>query len=108
MNRVDLVDLDKSEKSRWTRIKNMTKESILNSTIHGLPSMVRTELRALKLSWLMCFLFSAAGGTYIVMLLFQAFLRFESVTNIETIHEIPSPFPAISTWIFAIWLNNNS
>jgi hypothetical protein len=88
------------ENSKWRRVKNLTKEAILSSTIHGLPNLVRTEFTTLKLFWMTCFLCSAAYGIGAVVLMVIAYFRYETVTNIETIHEIPSVFPAISTRIF--------
>jgi hypothetical protein len=85
-----------SRPSKWTIIKSVTREASLNSTIHGLPSSLRTEILSLKISWLLCFTCSAICGTFLVVLMCKAFFRYETVTNIETVREMPAPFPAIS------------
>ena len=67
-----------------------------SSTCHAVPNVIRAEDRNFKTMWL-CFLVVAAiSCSYFVINAIVKFKKYDVVTNIEYISEIPSPFPAVT------------
>ena len=77
-------------------ILNLLEKLSLKSTIHGLPNIIKTEKRLLKLMWLLLFVLFTIIGCYSVFLSVSNFLKFEVVTKIEVIKEKSISFPALT------------
>ncbi len=76
-------------------LKNISKAvlSVLeDSTIHGLPNIVKNERIINKIMW--AFVFSGSFGfcTYLIINSIIVFLQYGHITNLETIFEQPSQF----------------
>ena len=39
-------------------LKNLLKKSMLSTTVHGLPNIARTNIKSLKIMWLICVVLS--------------------------------------------------
>ena len=92
-------------------IKTTKKEKILEksieiglgSTSHGIPNIIRTDRKCLKIMWLILFLLSSSAGIYLVIESFSNYFSFEVVTSIKVVKEMPTEFPTITFFI----LRNN-
>jgi hypothetical protein len=92
-------------------IKTTKKEKILEksceiglgSTSHGIPNIIKTDRKCLKIMWLVLFLLSSSAGIYLVIESFVNYFSFEVVTSIKVFKEIPTEFPTITFFI----LKNN-
>ena len=88
-------------------IKTTKKEKILeksceiglSSTSHGIPNIIKTDRKCLKIMWLILFLLSSSVGIYLVIQSFISYFCFEVVTSIKVFKEIPTEFPAITFFI---------
>ena len=72
------------------KIKNKTVELLAASTSHGLPSFFRSKRLILKVMWLSLFIISTSFGIYTVFETIQNFLKYEVVTKIDVITEVPT------------------
>jgi hypothetical protein len=92
-------------------IKTTKKEKILEksieiglaSTSHGLPNILKTDRKCLKIMWLILFLLSSSAGIYLVVQSFINYFNYDVVTSIQVIKEMPAEFPTITFFI----LRNN-
>jgi hypothetical protein len=86
---------DKSSKV-FEKIKLKSKELVMASTSHGLPSVFRTKRIFFKIMWLSLFIISTLLGINTVIGTVNTYLNYEIVTKIDVITEIPTDFPAIT------------
>ena len=82
--------------TRLEIIKNKTIDLAKNSSINGLPNMVRSERLSLKIMWLIVLIGSSSACIYFVISCLNGYFEYEYITSIKTIPETPSAFPAIS------------
>lgn len=85
-----------NQKKKLKKLKDTLVELGLVSTSHGIPSILRTEKRFLKLMWLLFFLLSTAYGIYFSTMAVINFLKYEVVVQIKQVKEIPTEFPTIT------------
>jgi disulfide bond formation protein DsbB len=78
------------------RIKEKSIELASSSTFIGLPNIIRTEKKGLKLMWLILFIFGSCAGIYTVFKTINCFLDYDVVTSIKVYNEIPAKFPTIT------------
>lgn len=91
MQQSALKKLRKTEKMR-----NNVRNLVINSTIHGLPNLFKTERPLFKFMWLIFFLISASFGLFMVITNVFDYLEFEVVTKYQIINESPMIFPTIT------------
>jgi hypothetical protein len=72
------------------------KDTLLSSTSHGLPNVLRTPRKSIKCMWLLLFLIFSSIGSYMVYKTISNYLEYEIVTKIEYIRENPIEFPAVT------------
>jgi hypothetical protein len=92
-------------------IKTTKKEKILEksceiglgSTSHGIPNIIKTDRKCLKIMWLVLFLLSSSAGIYLVIESFNNYFSFDVVTSIKVFKEMPTEFPTVTFYI----LRNN-
>ena len=77
-------------------LKNEIKESLLNTTAHGLPQIVRNQSIFLKIIWLILFLASSAYCSYLIVTSFKSYFEYNVITQIDTFIDIPSKFPTVT------------
>ena len=68
----------------------------LNSTCHGLPNIFRSENKFLKTIWISFCLFSTSICFYVMKQNIDSFFKYETITAIDDILEIPTQFPTVS------------
>jgi hypothetical protein len=90
-------------KSKKEKIFEKSIEIGLGSTSHGIPNILKSDRKCLKIMWLVSFLLSSSVGIYLVIQSFINYFSFDVVTSIKVIKEIPTEFPAITFFI----LRNN-
>jgi len=91
---------------KTTKTEKILEKSIeigLASTSHGLPNILKTDRKCLKIMWLILFLLSSSAGIYLVIQSFINYFNYDVVTSIEVIKEMPAEFPTITFFI----LRNN-
>ncbi len=86
---------DKSYKV-FEKIKIKSKELVMASTSHGLPSVFRTKRIFFKIMWICLFIISTLLGINTVIGTVNTYLNYEIVTKIDVITEIPTDYPAIT------------
>lgn len=79
-----------------SNVKAVIKETLLETTAHGLPHIIKRENIFLKVFWLMCFLASASACGFMVYTAIDDYLSWDAVSKVEIIQQIPTPFPAVS------------
>ena len=80
----------------FEKIKLKSKELVMASTSHGLPSVFRTKRIFFKIMWICLFVISTLLGINTVIGTINTYLNYEIVTKIDVITEIPTDFPAIT------------
>ncbi len=61
------------EKSKTEKIIEKSIEIGLGSTSHGLPNIIKTDRKCLKIMWLIFFLLSSSVGIYTII---QSFINY--------------------------------
>ena len=88
--------MENTELSNLARIKQISVEIAKKSTSHGIPNIFKSELRAIKLMWLVCFFGSTGGCAFILYNSIARFLDYEVVTTIKIIDQVPAEFPTVA------------
>jgi len=97
------IKMNSKEKSKRDKILEKSIEIGLGSTSHGIPNIIKSDRKCLKIMWLIFFLLSSSAGIYLVIQSFINYFSFDVVTSIKVIKEIPTEFPTITFFI----LRNN-
>lgn len=71
---------NEKQKSKASKIKNKIIEIIKESTMHGLPSVFRSERIFFKIMWFILFLISLTVGTWTILNSILDYLSFNVVT----------------------------
>ena len=81
-------------------VYDIIKESVLvlllESSIHGIPNIIRAKRLLFKLIWLLILSLFVSTCFYFVLKSIFEYLNFETITNYETVYEQSSEFPTIS------------
>jgi len=86
-------------KSKKEKIFEKALEIGLNSTSHGLPNLIRTDKFILKLIWLLILLTGLSMGIFTKVQSIMNYLKYDVVTSIKVITEVPTQFPAVTFFI---------
>ncbi len=84
------------KKEKLENIKQVIHESLLETTIQGIPNLVRSEHSSLKIIWLIMLLIATCCCIYYVQDSVNAYLEHETVTTIKSFYQDIVPFPAVS------------
>jgi hypothetical protein len=82
--------------TKFDMIKMVAKEACLNSTSHGIPNIVRSQMFFLKVLWFIMLVASSGGCLYLVLKAIASYLDYDVVTKISVNAEIPALFPVIT------------
>jgi hypothetical protein len=77
-------------KSIKHKIRNKTGELLAASTSHGLPNVFRSKRIFMKVFWLSLFIISTFCGVCTVIETVNNYLKYEVVTKIDVITEVPT------------------
>jgi len=90
----NIGDIKKISKSQ--KIKQRVKQLIINSTSHGLPHLLRSDILIIKIMWICFFLICFTLSIYFIVNNINQYLKYEVVTIIDLVYEYPIQFPTIS------------
>jgi hypothetical protein len=82
-------------KSNCKLILSILVQALANSTIHGIPKIIRTESKVNKFMWIVFVLISASFSSYMVIQSILNYFKYEVVTTVRIISEPYSEFPAV-------------
>jgi hypothetical protein len=85
-----------NEDNKVKKIKKRTRELLEVSTTHGLPNIVRAKNLTIFMVWIIVTFISTCAGSYFLIDNIIDFLKYNTVTSLETINEQQSQFPTIS------------
>ena len=83
-------------KSKKEKIVEKSLEIALNSSVIGLPNIIRSEKFYLRFMWTVLFTLSSAATIGIIAKEINSYFDYEVVTNINVYKQNPAEFPAIS------------
>ncbi len=78
------------------KIKNTIKSIIEDSTVHGIPRLLKSNSLISKITWIIFFCLSTSCCIYLIISAIFNYLQYSVVTTIETIIEIPTILPVIT------------
>ena len=68
-------------------IRETTKETVENSSIHALPNIVRNKYIIIKIVWIVCFLISFGICCWFIIQSILDYLSYQVITNIKVNYE---------------------
>lgn len=83
-------------KNKLKKIKATIYESLLETTIQGIPNLIRTKYISLKIIWLILLLISTSCCIYYIIDSYSAYLDYETVTTIKKFSKDSMIFPVVS------------
>jgi hypothetical protein len=86
----------KMNKTKLKAIKKRLFSIISDSTMHGIPRLIKSKSLISKIIWAFFFVTCAAGCIYLILSSICTYLEYNDVTSIEIITEIPAKFPVVS------------
>lgn len=86
----------KNESTLLKDLKEAFKEWLSASTSHGLPNVVRTNNTLIKIMWIIFFTISSAICGYFLATSILQYLKYEVVSRMYVVYELPTPFPAVT------------
>ena len=98
--RVDMKEMAadievKSKHLIWASLRTILYDAAVNTTMHGLPGIVRSKHILLKIMWAVCLLGSTGVCAYLLIKSVQDYLEYDVVTVTSTVYEVPTLFPVI-------------
>ncbi len=84
------------KKEKWTTFVERITELLKNSSVHGIPKLFKSNNKLLAKMWLVLIIISTCICSRYVITNILDFLKYNTVTSINFIHERQSPFPAIT------------
>jgi len=91
--------MDSKVKSKKEKVIEKSIEIGLSSTSHGIPNIIKSDRKCLKIMWLILFLLSSSVGIYLVIQSFINYFSRDVVTSIKVFKETPTEFPTITFFI---------
>jgi len=90
------------------KIKETIKSIVEDSTIHGIPRLVKPNSWISKIAWMLFFIASISYCIYLILTAIFVYLQYNTVTSIETITDMPADFPVITICNLNQFQTNNS
>ncbi|CAF0785654.1 unnamed protein product [Brachionus calyciflorus] len=72
------------------------EESLLSSTSHGIPNIIRSDKLSLRLMWIFFTIVSTGLCSYMIVQSITSYLSFETTSKIQIHSETSSIFPAVT------------
>lgn len=89
------MDVEKKT-SMLKEIVDVVRESCEETTAHGVPHIMKRENVCIKAVWIVCFLLSSLGCSYLVYSSIHDYIQWNTVTKLEIVQELPTLFPTVS------------
>lgn len=90
----------KYNQSWYERKRNLVLQRVIkllqSSTSHGIPNIFKTDRFTIRIIWGVCFLAAVSASSYMIFLTMSDYTKFNTVSKIEYISEIPTEFPSVS------------
>ena len=83
---------EKDDKSLISKIKRMLYDSVIESTIHGMPRIFNSDTMCLKILWTICLLASTITCIVFSLMIIHDYLEFHVVSEISIELEKPMEF----------------
>jgi hypothetical protein len=77
------------------KIKEILLSIGLNSTVHGPPSLLRSQFLAVRLLWMVSLIGSVCACSYVIFLTLANYVEYDVVTKIRTFSDPNPEFPAV-------------
>lgn len=74
----------------------IVKDSLSESTIHGLPHYVKRQNWCIRIVWAVCFFVSSVICSYMIAISLIGYFEYETVTKAKHIYRLSTEFPTIS------------
>ena len=100
--------IEKTMERNSKKIKNTIKSIIKDSTIHGIPRLLKANSLMSKISWILLFICSISYCIYLIITASLSYLQYNTVTNFEIIPEIQADFPVVTICNLNQLQKNNS
>ncbi|CAF0813633.1 unnamed protein product [Brachionus calyciflorus] len=78
------------------KLNSVIKETLMSSTSHGIPNIIRSDKLSLRLMWIFFTLISTGLCSYMIVESFIIYFSFETTSKIQIITETISTFPVIT------------
>lgn len=85
-----------NEKNNFQKIATAAKKMILNSTVHGVARISRSENYLVKALWAKALLISLSGGLYLIQKNINEYKQYDIVTKVRSIKDNVTIFPAVT------------
>jgi hypothetical protein len=82
------------------KLKDIASESILDTTSHGLPKIIKNKNICLQMLWIFALMASSGGCAYLMYDTLSHYLQWSVVTNIKVVSETPARFPTVLAYFF--------
>ena len=95
---IEELKLNQNEKTKRKKLAlflNITNDTLINSTSHGLPNILRNENKIIKIIWTFFLLISAALCSYLCIQSTLAYYNYDVTTKTRRIYESQTLFPSI-------------
>ena len=86
----------------------IVKDSLSESTIHGLPHYVKRQNWCIRIVWAVCFFASSVICSYMIATSLISYFEYETVTKAKHIYQLSTEFPTISFCNQNPFLTNSS
>ena len=81
----------------FSQFKQILTDTLINSTVHAIPNIIRSEHKSLKIMWLIFFTISTGLCSFLVIEAILDYLNFDVNTEIRNIYDgNETPFPTIT------------
>lgn len=80
---------NQAEDSKKRRIKKCIKDKMINSTIHALPNIYKTENYYFKIMWLLFFIITFSFNIQFTIKCINDYLLYETITEIDVLTDQP-------------------
>ena len=77
-------------------IKETIKSILEDSTIHGIPRILKSKSWISKIAWIIFLCISTSFCLNLIITAVFNYLKFDVVTTIETITKLPADFPVVT------------
>ena len=89
-NQIEGLNIDESSKK--SQIKQKFKQMLMDSTIHALPNIFKTNRIFFKIMWLCFFLVSFAFSVQLIKKSINDYLKYETISQIDVGFEQPGSY----------------
>ena len=104
-----MIDMNSNQQStiRRVKIKKNIHSIAAKSTIHGIPNLLNSDYRVMKLIWVVCFMLAFVYSSYISVNMIISFYNYDVSVTINYESDYFMDFPAIAFCDFKPMMNRS-